>query len=98
MNNKNHCCDDDRFPECGEEYYDPYKGPRCICKDPMMICIQPGKHIHIQCPVHGDVKIYGPKVHWLQAHPNGADTKSRWYTKFGEPSKSMHLTASMGPN
>jgi hypothetical protein len=86
------CC-----PECGEEYEHPHRGPRCICRDPLMICIQPGKHIHIHCPVHGDVKIYGPKITWMQAPPNGARIGDMRMTKFGESPKRMRLTNSMGP-
>lgn len=56
-----------KCPECGEEYDFPYKGLRCICRDPLFIVIAPGQHIHIHCPVHGDVKIYGPRMHWLSS-------------------------------
>lgn len=61
-------CDKDKCPECGEEFVDPFKGPRCICRDPIFIVIQPGHHIHIHCPVHGDIKIYGPRIHFLQSN------------------------------
>ena len=56
--------EEDCCPDCGEEFDRP-KVDRCICRKPLMICIPPGKHIHIQCPVHGDVKIYGPRIHWM---------------------------------
>jgi hypothetical protein len=36
-------------------------------------------------------------MHFLQSPPNGARIGSRWYTKFGESSRSMRLTNSMGP-
>lgn len=48
-------------PECGEPWQTA-PSQRCICREPMMICIPPGQHIHIHCPVHGDVKIYGPRI------------------------------------
>jgi hypothetical protein len=57
-------CDEGCCPECGEEYQRP-KVNRCICRKPLFISIPPGQHIHIQCPVHGDVKIYGPRLHWM---------------------------------
>lgn len=87
----------DRCPDCGEEFPNPFKGPHCICRDPLYIVIQPGHHIHIHCPVHGDVKIYGPRMHWLQSPPSGAKTTSRWFTEHGKASKSMCLTNSIGP-
>ena len=63
------CNGEDCCPECGEEYERPHID-RCICNKPLMICIPPGKHIHIHCPVHGDVKIYGPRMHWLASKPD----------------------------
>jgi hypothetical protein len=84
------CC-----PDCGEEFDHPHRGPRCICKDPMYIVIQPGKHIHINCPVHGDVKIYGPRMHWLEV-PRGARQGDRWLTKYGQ-TKTIGMTTSFGP-
>lgn len=48
---------EDKCPKCNEPYTRP--NARCICEGPMWIVIQPGQHIHIQCPIHGDVKIYG---------------------------------------
>ncbi len=44
-------------PECGEE--NPIIQPQSICTCPLYIYIQPGHHIHVHCPVHGDMKIYG---------------------------------------
>jgi hypothetical protein len=61
---KRHHCDNDHCPECGEEYQRP-KPNKCICRKPLMICIPPGQHIHIHCPVHGDVKIYGPRLTYM---------------------------------
>jgi hypothetical protein len=89
--------EEDRCPDCGEEFEHPHRGPRCICRDPMMICIQPGTHIHIHCPVHGDVKIYGPKMYWMQAPPKTANVGDWRMTKFGKPAKPMCLTNSTGP-
>lgn len=55
------CC-----PDCGEEFHQP-KPDLCVCRKPMLICIPPGKHIHINCPVHGDVKLYGPRATFMSA-------------------------------
>jgi len=53
--------EEDCCPDCGEPWK---KAPlsACICDKPMHIYIEPGKHIHIHCPVHGDRKIYGSPV------------------------------------
>lgn len=48
-------------PKCGEIDFLPQPDLRCICS-PIWIWIPPGKHIHIWCPVHGDIKIYGSNV------------------------------------
>lgn len=54
-------CKCNKCPKCGEEFQKPI---RCICGDTMWISIPPGEHIHIDCPVHGDVKIYGPSYYY----------------------------------
>lgn len=39
-------------PDCDEPAYDPPKLPQtCTC--PTMIVIPAGRHIHVDCPVHG---------------------------------------------
>jgi predicted RNA-binding Zn-ribbon protein involved in translation (DUF1610 family) len=48
-------------PQCGEKAIGP-PAP-CTCRT-LMIYIPPGEHIHVQCPQHGDVKIYGSLVSW----------------------------------
>lgn len=55
----------DKYPtdgcgECGEPW-ERRPDLRCICNKPMMISIPAGQHIHVWCPVHGDIKIYGPR-------------------------------------
>lgn len=49
-------------PRCGEKYNKPDTRP-CTCQN-LMIYVPPGEHIHIDCPRHGDVKIYGPSSTW----------------------------------
>lgn len=78
--------------ECDKDLY----AARCICADPVYVMIEPGNHKHLQCPRHGDVKIFGPR-RWFQFPPDDAEVTSRWFTKFGKPSKSMRLTESFGP-
>jgi hypothetical protein len=48
-------------PDC-DEPYDDFPSSACICHKPLWICIPPGQHIHLICPVHGDFKVYGPRV------------------------------------
>lgn len=49
-------------------FHDAFKPRRpeflgqCICRGPMLVYIPPGEHVHIQCPVHGDVVIRGRDV------------------------------------
>lgn len=50
---------------CGEETNIPDRMAGCICGNPLMVYIPPGGHIHIQCPLHGDVKIYGGGYVWM---------------------------------
>lgn len=47
---------------CGCPPEPPRQNPLCLCYQPMGIYVEPGKHIHIQCPAHGDIKIYGSGV------------------------------------
>jgi len=49
---------------CGEGSGGTSAPLRCVCHDPMSISIPPGQHIHIQCPQHGDVKLYGTGATW----------------------------------
>lgn len=48
-------------PECGEDMT-PSSPKRCTC--PTMIYIPPGQHIHVDCDLHGRIKLYGPSVTW----------------------------------
>lgn len=48
-------------PECGEDMA-PRIPKRCTC--PTMICIPPGQHIHVDCELHGRVRLNGPSVTW----------------------------------
>lgn len=54
--------------KCKEKDNYPYdklnKLNKCICHKPLLIYIPPGEHIHINCPIHGDVKIYGNCITW----------------------------------
>lgn len=59
-----------KCPDCDEPWGTPRDSQRCICRKPMMIYIAPGQHIHIQCPVHGDVKIYGSSVTYSLNNPS----------------------------
>lgn len=52
-----------KCPECGEGHR-PKPDFRCNCNEPIMIYVQPGQHVHLKCPVHGDRKIYGSLVTW----------------------------------
>lgn len=49
--------------KCGEGYR-PQPDYRCNCREPMAIHIPPGQHVHVQCPAHGDRKIYGDPITW----------------------------------
>lgn len=88
--------ENDTCPQCGEEYDRGARDARCICRDPFYICIPPGKHIHRYCPVHGDVKVYGPKMHWLD-YPNNPGTRYLYQKNFGDSPKVGYMTNSMGP-
>ena len=48
-------------PECGDDMT-PRAPKRCTC--PTMIYIQPGHHIHVDCELHGRVRLNGPSVTW----------------------------------
>jgi len=52
----------DGCPRCGEKAPVVPKG--CLCAQPMNLFIPNGMHIHLQCPVHGDVKMSGPPIRW----------------------------------
>jgi hypothetical protein len=47
-------------PECGKKDIVPVNPLLCQC--PTMIVVPPGKHIHVSCPVHGQVVIHGNAV------------------------------------
>lgn len=32
------------------------------CQCPMHLCVPPGKHVHVDCPVHGKVVIRGSEI------------------------------------
>lgn len=51
---------DDRCPDCGEKYKPPVNPLSCTC--PTMIYIPAGRHIHVDCPVHGKVVMRGNSV------------------------------------
>jgi len=54
----------EQCPKCGEKW----SNAKCICNDPIWIAIPAGQHIHIQCPVHGDIKIYSSSpTYWTCA-------------------------------
>ena len=61
-----------RCPNCDEEDFNPMPNIGCICKNPLMVYISPGKHIHINCPMHGDVKIYGSPITWMTTNRRSA--------------------------
>jgi hypothetical protein len=50
----------DRCPECGDKWVRPDL-TQCTC-GVISIYIEPGKHIHIDCPKHGRVRIDGPSL------------------------------------
>jgi len=52
-------CNDRNCPRCGEGPRYPTRDPLCNCDELLHIYIQPGGHVHINCPVHGDRKVYG---------------------------------------
>lgn len=54
----------DGCPRCGERA--PIVPKDCICGKPLNIWVPPGHHIHLQCPVHGDVKVSGQPVTWKE--------------------------------
>lgn len=56
-----------KHPGCDEKEW-PKPDIRCICRQPMYIFIANGSHIHINCPVHGDVKIHGSPIVHMSAH------------------------------
>lgn len=46
---------------CHVEPQRPFPGS-CTCQGPMGICIPPGEHIHLSCPVHGDTVLHGNEI------------------------------------
>ena len=56
-------------PDCGEPDFIPHPA---ICTCPTMIVIQPGTHIHVDCPQHGHVVLRGPNITWMSAQPKNA--------------------------
>lgn len=48
-------------PECGEPWQTAPVG-RCTC--PTHIYIPPGQHIHVDCDLHGRVRLNGPNITW----------------------------------
>lgn len=55
-------------PKCDEEWQPK---ERCICKNPMCIVIPVGQHVHIDCPVHGDTKVYSlTSTFWVNNKPS----------------------------
>ena len=55
-----------KCPKCPDELPTSPIDPRCICNKPTLICIKPGEHIHIICPVHGEFRIDGPPFAYLK--------------------------------
>jgi hypothetical protein len=55
---------DDICPECGAPKRVPMPHLQCTLNQPIWICIPPGSHIHIKCPVHGSHRIDGPPETW----------------------------------
>ena len=49
-------------PECGEPMGVEPRYRECTC--PTMIYIQPGHHIHVDCPRHGRTRINGSQITW----------------------------------